>query len=317
MKKQCTNCGKEFPEKQSFCTTCGGKLEEIKEAPKPPVEQHAPPVQKKPAPVHKMPKQSKPVDKIIIPTIMVALILSIAAIILPFVVGGGTSLSAGSVGSNELASNSVTSTKITDGSIIDDDIAATGISRIAAASITGDHIIGNAIDFTHLATDVSDAISGAGDIANNSLTGNKIKDYTIAAVDIANNSITSGKIPADAIGSSEIDANSVGASELISGSVDTGDIADDAVTFAKMETKIKFGTSTTAVNGTTITHNLGGTPTSVVVTPVYDGSNYVIHANIISVTNTQFTVGLWQETFAGPVISEVTSAVTIYWIALR
>lgn len=322
MEKYCTKCKAEYPENINFCTKCGIKLEEKKVEPKVEEPKPVPKAQETPTTTPPEPetiKPSKPVDKKIIPVVIIAFILSVAAILLPFVLGDAEAdISAGSIGSDELASNSVTSSKINDGTITDDDISSLGISKIAAASITGDNLLGNIIDFSHLTADVSDAITGAGDIANNSLTGNKIKNYTIATVDIANNSITSEKIPADAITSSEIAANAVGASELASLSVDTGDIANDAVTFAKMAVKIQFGTSTTAINGTTITHNLGGTPTSVIVTPVFDNSNYVIHANIISVTSTQFTVGLWQETFTvPPVISAVSSAVTIYWIAVR
>jgi len=84
-----------------------------------------------------------------------------------------------------------------------------------------------------------------------------------------------------------------------------------------LEMKIRFGTASISSNET-INHNLGITPSSVVVTPKFHDDNYVIHANIVSITSTQFTVGLWKETFGtNPEISEVTSDVTIYWIAMR
>ena len=303
MKKKCKNCGNEFVEDIKFCTTCGNILEEVKETPKPQVEQTGTPTQTTTV-SHAQPK---PVDKILIPIVIIAVILSIVAIALPLVLGDGA-LSSGSVGTTELADNSVTSVKIADGTIVDDDISDVGISKIAAL----------AIDMNHLSSVVADAITGAGDTANDSITSVKIKDYAVDSIDIKNNSITAGKIPADAVGSSEIAAGAVGASEIASEAVDTGDIADDAVTFDKMDMKIKCGLETSAINGTKVTHELGGAPTSVTLTPRYDGANFVIVANVISVSSTEFTVGLWTITFATPpVITEVTSGVDVYWVAMR
>ena len=177
--------------------------------------------------------------------------------------------------------------------------------------------------------DLKDAINGINKIANGSITSAKIADFTIVAKDIANNTITSDKIAEDAVGTSEIKdgavtddkiaTGAVGSSEIANGAITSDDIGDDEVSFYKMETKIRFGTASVSSNET-INHNLGGAPTSVIVTPKFDNSNYVIHANIVSISNTQFTVGLWKETFGpNPEISEVTSpnVVTIYWIAMR
>jgi hypothetical protein len=309
MKKKCNNCGNEFPEEINFCTNCGSKLEETKEPSKQQAEQ---PIQ----PKTKTSKQPKPVDKILIPIVIVAVILSVVAIILPMVMGDGA-LTSGSVSSDELANNAVTSSKIADGAITDNDISDDGISKIAALAVTGDNIIADAIEMIHLSTEVSDAITGAGDIANNSLTGAKIKDYTIDTIDIKNNSITAAKIPADAVGSSEIIANAVGASEIASGSVNTGDIADDAITFDKMDIKIKYDIETGAINGTTVSHGLEATPISVILTPIYRNDNYILHANVHSVNSNSFTIALWKETISTGVISEVTSGISIYWIAIR
>ncbi|MCK5559291.1 MAG: zinc-ribbon domain-containing protein [Thermoplasmata archaeon] len=314
MEKYCTKCRNELKKDVKFCTSCGFKVEEIKEEPEPIVEQSEPtiPVKKekrepKPTPPKKeipliippeskSKKQSKPVDKIIIPAILVALILSIAAIILSFAIGGAD-LSEGSVDTETLASNSVTTGKIVDGTITDEDIIVSGISNIAETSINSDHIIDNVIDLRHLTPDLYKFITGIDEIANGSITSDKIADLTIDTKDIKNNSITSIKI-----------AN---------GAITSEDIGDGEVTFSKMETKIRFGT-TSVLSNETINHNLGGTPTSVIVTPIFDGSNYIIHANIVSITNTQFTEGLWKETIGpNPEISEVISDVTISWIAMR
>ena len=149
MEKNCTKCGNKLKKGIKFCTSCGFKVEEIKEEPESIVEQSEPipsvkKEKRKPEPTppkKKIPqiispeptpqKQSKPVDKIIIPAILVALILSIAAIILSFAVGGGADLSEGSVDTEALARNSVTTEKIVDGAITDDDIIESGISNIS------------------------------------------------------------------------------------------------------------------------------------------------------------------------------------------
>ena len=113
MEKYCPKCGTKFPKEQKFCTKDGSQLMEI---PKPQPEQSTPPHQKKHAPAHRAPKEPKPVGKVVLPAVIIAIILSIVALILPMVMGGGA-LSTGSVGSNELASGSVTSAKIADGTI--------------------------------------------------------------------------------------------------------------------------------------------------------------------------------------------------------
>lgn len=349
MEKLCTKCGTKYPKEVKFCTKCGIKLEDLKkEEPKPQAEQPMPPpAQKKPERVHKMPKQPKPVDKILIPAVLIAVILSIVAIILPMVMGDAT-LSAGSVGSDELASNSVTGAKITDGAITDDDINYLGISKFVDSSI----------ELIDLSTATIQELTGLNVIANNSITGNKIANGsigtsdltdesvtsakivngTIETVDIANNAITSGKIldgtitsadiATDGVRSSEIQADAVGTSEIEDGSVGTSDIGTDQVQFDDMAIKIKFGTATGATNGTTVTHGLGtgSAPSAVILTPLYttgilDG-NYVLHTNVMGITSTQFTIGLWYETFTTPpVIYEVdgstfTSGVNVYWIAI-
>ncbi len=321
MEKNCKKCGIKLKKGVKFCTRCGFKVEGNKEDQEPIVKQSEPiqPVQEIPTiipPKSELQIQTKPVDKIIIPVILVALILSIAAIIMPFATGGAN-ISDGSIDTEALANNSVTSGKIVDRTITDDDIILSGISNIAESSIDGNHIIDNVIDFSHLSKNLSDAITGINDIANGSITSAKIADLTINTEDIKNNSITSAKIATDAVDSSEIKDGAVRSSEIANGAITSDDIGDGEVTFDKMEIKIRYGTASVSSNDT-INHNLGITPTSVVVTPRFDGSNYVIHANIVSITSTQFTVGLWKETFeTPPVISEVTNDVTIYWIAIR
>ena len=169
-------------------------------------------------------------------------------------------------------------------------------------------------------------ITGLAEIANNSITGEKIADETITTADLANDSVTSDKIVNDTITSSDIAAGAVGSSEIATGAVDTDELADDAVTYDKMEIKIKCGLEPNAVHGATITHGLGYTPTSVVVTPVYDytyeDGDAVIHANVNNVTTNSFDIALWFEVEGTPpqTLQKVTASswqsVDVYWIAI-
>jgi len=326
MEKYCTKCRNKLKNDIKFCTSCGFKVEGIKEEPESIVEQFEPipPVKKekrKPEPTppkKEIPliiqpeptpqKQSKPVDKIIIPAILVALILSIAAIILSFAVGGEAYLSKDSVDTEALASNSVTTEKIVDGTITDDDIIVSGLSNIANTSINGDHIIDNVIDFRHLSNKLYDAITGINEIANGSITSAKIADFSIRAVDLANDSVTSTKIAEDSVRSSEI-AN---------GAIATADISDNAVTYAKMDIKIRFGIEEDATNRTLVNHGLGSFPESVILTPIYEENDKIIHANVYDIDGDSFRIGLWEIDIASSTITEVTSVgVNVYWMAIR
>ena len=308
MKKRCKNCGNEFFEDINYCTNCGDKLEEEKITPNYKIEQ---PKTHEPMGFIKL----KLTDKILKPLIFIAFFLSIIAIILSVALSQPT-LSSGSVGIEELANNAVTSSKIADGSITDYDINDDGISKIASLSISGNNIINNAIKMIHLSSEVTNAITCAAEVANNSITSVKIKDYSIDTIDIKNNSITKDKIPADEIGSSEIAEGAVGASEIASESVDTADIADDAVTYDKMDIKIRYGTKTNAINGSLVNHGLGDTPSTVIVTPIYNEDNYFIHANVYEIDSDSFRLGLWIENISAYEILEVTTGISVNWIAI-
>lgn len=307
MKKHCKNCGNEFFEDINYCTNCGNKLEEEKIKPDNKMEEP-----KKHEPIRLI----KPnfIDKIFKPLILIAFFLSIIAIILSVALSQPT-LTSGSVGLEELANNAVTSSKIADGTITDDDINNNGISKIATQSISANNIINNAIKMIHLSPEVTNAITCAAEVANNSITSAKIKDYSIDSIDIKNNSITKDKIPADEIGSSEIAEGAVGASEIASESVDTIDIADDAVTYDKMDIKIRYGESF-AKNGSSISHGLGGPPTTVIVTPIYNGGNFIYQVNINEINSNSFSIELWKINKLNSQISEVTTNISVYWVAI-
>jgi hypothetical protein len=198
-----------------------------------------------------------------------------------------------------LADNSITSSKISDGTIIDEDINDAGISKILDGAITMDD----------LSPTVTNAITGVAEIANNSITSEKIANETITTIDLANDSVTSEKITdgavkssdiaSSAVGSSKIAPDAVGADKIAAGAVGTDELSNNAVTYDKMEIKIKCGLATNVIHGSTVTHNLGEIPTSVVVTPVYDptseGGTVVLHANVYNISTDSFDVALWFE----------------------
>lgn len=110
---------------------------------------------------------------------ILAIIISVVAIASTFVVTPAMDIGASSVGENELKDESVTSSKILDGTIIDDDISDDGISKIADDAITSDQILRNSIMLQDLNSEVIAAMTGVVEIANNSITGEKIADGAI------------------------------------------------------------------------------------------------------------------------------------------
>ncbi len=346
MNKKCQNCGFENAGKDKFCRKCGTNLVDIEQ----PVEEKAKTVAQEPEeiimPDSKRKREkitfsrggSKISNKMVFGIAAVALILSIAAISSAFLITP-TSLSAAAVGTNELADNSVTGQKVADGTITDADINNLGISRIKAKSISGDQILNNTIALSHLTNNLADAITGAVDIANDSITGDKIKNKTITTNDLADDSIISAKIKdgevkssdiaTDAVGSSEIATSAVTSSEIASGAVDTSELANSAVTYEKMNIKIKCGLASNVIHGDTISHNLAITPTSIVVTPIYDplseGGTVVLHANVYNVTINTFDIALWFEVEGIPPLrlekvdgdsGDPAESVDVYWIAI-
>jgi hypothetical protein len=346
MKKYCQNCGFENASKDKFCTKCGTVLLDTKDES---IKQVEPIAQEiidyKTPPDHFEPsKKKQPLrfqrssEKMVLGLAAVAIVLSIAAISAAFLVK--PTLGANSITTSELFDSSVTSSKIADGTITDSDISSNGISKIALSAITSNHIANNSILLIDLSPDVIDSITGLNVIANNSITGEKIANGaitsadladesitsakivngTISTVDIADGSITGAKITDSTITSSDLATDSVDSSEIVAGAVGTSELASGAVTYEKMAMKIRCGKATDVYNGSSIAHNLGSTPTSVVVTPIYDSSfgsgNATIYANIISVSDTSFTITLYVQ-YTGsfsPVI--IGNPVDVYWIAI-
>jgi len=158
------------------------------------------------------------------------------------------------------------------------------------------------------------------DISNDSITSQKIKDGEIGTNDLANDSVTSIKIKDGEVKNADI----------ASGAVDTDELANNAVTYAKMEIKIKSGMETSAIHGKTVYHGLGTTPTSVILTPVYNSvlgsGNAVLHANVYNVDDDSFQIALWVELenttthnppqFIDKVDGSTWGPQDVYWIAI-
>lgn len=310
MNKICSRCGFENADKNTFCLNCGAKLMDLKNESK----KNISPSSSQSSYVNEPIKQNTEKrfvksGKIVVTSnktttslAVLAILLSIIAIIFSVFVSPALTLGSGAVGLNELADDSVTSSKIVDDSLTDSDISDLGISKIAYNSINSNHIINNSILFNDLNSNTINSLTGLNIIANDSLTGEKIANFSITSNDLANNSITTQKI--------------------VDGTITEPDIADDAVTYDKMNIKIKYGVATNRINGSSISHGIGSTPICVVVTPDYESfgpGNAIIYANVYDIGSSSFRVGLWYGDIgtSGP-INPVSSSdpVDIYWIAI-
>ena len=100
----CPNCGAGLAEGVKFCGSCGAKFE--RETVKP-VE---------PTRVENIPQKQKK-GNISMITAVLAIVISIIAVISGVFLNPLAAIEAGSVGENELADNSVTGSKIADGTI--------------------------------------------------------------------------------------------------------------------------------------------------------------------------------------------------------
>jgi len=310
MKKYCHKCGFENADKNTFCLNCGAKIIDLKDESKKNVRPNASQFSEINEPImHNSEKRYVKSGKFVVTSnktttslAALAIVLSIIAIIFSVFISPALTLGSGAVGQNELADDSVTSSKIVDGSLTDSDINNNGISKIAYNAINSNHIINNSILFNDLNSNTINSLTGLNVIVNDSITGEKIANFSITSNDLANNSITSQKI--------------------IDGTITEPDIADDAVTYDKMNIKIKYGVATDRINGSTISHGIGSTPICVVVTPDYESfgpGNVAIYSNVYDIGSSSFRVGLWYEEIgsSGP-LNPVTSSdpVDVYWIAI-
>ena len=345
MNKNCVDCGFENKNEDVFCRNCGKKLPDQKTQEK---QFKETPIQQKTGfdLKHEKPKKinSDDMSKKVLVISLIAIILSFVAIVLAVVVQPSFEIGEESIGIDEIKNDAVTGNKILDGTVTDLDIINSGISRIASNSITGNMILSNAINSNHISNDVLDSISSQVVVSNNSITSDKIVNGEIKTQDIDDNSITSEKIingeiesedisdnavgsseiADDAVGSSEIDDNSITQNDIGPGAVRTSELDDDAVTYDKMNMKIRYDKSNNVYNGSQIAHGLAEPPESVVVTPIYDPSiesgNYILHANVISVDATYFTIALMYTNTTSNEIFEVPNSspwntIDIYWIA--
>lgn len=140
----------------------------------------------------------------------------------------------------------------------------------------------------------------------------QLVDDSVTAAKIAADAVGSSEIAADAVGSSEIAADAVGSLEIAALAVDTAELADDAITPAKVtptgaysflkvlsgaegDWRLDFGSDSMTGNGTpvqtkSIAHQLGVTPSAVIVT---HAGGTLFNAGVTALTGTTaFTVGL-------------------------
>jgi len=315
MAKFCHNCGFENAGKDKFCSKCGAPLLEIEEKNKKYIEPVAQDIGDYRKSAVQQDKKKPPLrfqrtsEKMIFGLIVIAIVLSVVAISAALLVK--PNLGANSITTTELSDSSVTSNKIDNGTITDADISSNGISKISFNAITSNHIANNSILLIDLSPDLIDSITGLNVIANNSITGEKI----------ANETITSFNIATGGVGSSEIEDNSITANDIAAGAVGTSELGNNQVTYDKMAIKIRYGKAQGVSNSSSIAHNLGSTPTSVIVTPIYDSSlgsgNATIIANVISVDSTYFYITLYYQNPGSP-LAPVSSGnpVDVYWIAI-
>jgi len=293
--KKCNKCGYENADKNTFCLNCGAKLMDIKYEKEPIIQNSEKRYVKSGGIILTSKKTTTGLA-------VVAIVLSIIAIIFSVFISPILTLGSGSVGLNELADDSVSSNKIVDGSITDADINNFGVSKFADNSINSNNIANNSILFNDLNSNTINLLTGLNAIANDSITSEKIANFSINSSDLSNNSITSQKIVDETITES--------------------DIADNAVTYDKMNIKIKYGIATSRYNNTSISHGIGSTPICVIVTPDYGSfgsGNATIYANVFDIGSSTFKVGLWYQYIgsSGP-LNPVLSGdpVDLYWIAI-
>jgi len=123
----------------------------------------------------------------------IAIAISIIALGSNLFSDSSVTINAGAIGENELSSSAVTSDKIKDLTIFDDDISNEGISKIANDSILSSHILSGSIMLPDLNQEVLDAITGV-DIANGSISSEKLATDSVTSDKISDGSITSDKL---------------------------------------------------------------------------------------------------------------------------
>jgi len=328
--KKCNKCGYENADKNTFCLNCGIKLIGLNDESKKNIRTSTSQFSEINEPVVKNTEKRYVRSGEIVLTskkttttlAIVAIALSIIAIIFSVFISPAITLGSGAVGQNALADSSVSSSKIVDGSITDADINNNGISKIGANSVDSNQISNNSILLNDLNYETINSLTGLNVIENDSITGIKIANFSINSSDLANNSITSQKIVDGAINNSDMGSNSIGSDEIINGSIAEADIDDDAVTYDKMNIKIKYGVATNKYNNTSISHGIGSTPICVIVTPDYGSfgsGNATVYANVFDIGSSTFKVALWYQVIgsSGPLYPVLSGdPVDLYWIAI-
>ena len=145
------------------------------------------------------------------------------------------------VNQDSIAANAVTATEIVAGTIT--------TSEIAASTITSANIAANTIVADDIATGTLTSASGVfGTISADDVTTGTLNASNVAVTNLDADNITTGTLSADNIQIDDVTLDSDGSGNLIikSGGVDTTQIADDAITDAKVDSlsanKLSAGT---------------------------------------------------------------------------
>ena len=143
------------------------------------------------------------------------------------------------VNQDSIAANAVTATEIVAGTITTSEIASSTIvaGNIASNTITASEIASNTITASEIATGTLTSASGVfGTISADDITTGTLNATNVAVTNLDADNITTGSLNADLLQIDDVTIDTDGSGNLIvkSGGIDTTQIADDAVTDAKV-----------------------------------------------------------------------------------
>jgi hypothetical protein len=149
------------------------------------------------------------------------------------------SIAANSVTATEIVANTITASEIAASTITAAQIASNTITagQIAANTITASQIASNTITANQIATGTLTSASGVfGIISANDITTGTLNATNVAVTNLNADNITTGSLNADLLQIDDVTIDTDGSGNLIvkSGGIDTTQIADDAVTDAKV-----------------------------------------------------------------------------------
>jgi hypothetical protein len=250
------------------------------------------------------------------PIALVALILAVISLVSVFVkpmtvgagVVGADQIKDGAVTENKLADGAVTANKIGSNAVGNTQLADNAVvsSKIAAGAVTSAKIL----DGTISGADIADGAIDNTKLADNAVTGSKIASGAVGNTALADNAVTVNKIVNGVVTLAKLAAEVLARMPVLP--LASENLADNAVTSAKMAIKIQDGKDNVSGTSTTITFSTAfpGVPT-VVATLAGEITNENIAISIANVTVANFTVRL---RINGAEVA--APGENIYWIAV-